>query len=267
MTLHGFAVKLPRNWPAIGFMILLPVITLMSLAWFADPSPPLCDKGDQSGLVCIRNWFNAAGNLLAVVVATIAATFALGSFKEAQRQSDLSSLAPLERRIEIALRLQTISRRLLVGWQRMITSSDKIYDILHQKKFDEILRSVARFNHAYNTFEKASDELQIYAHQTSMDLDLYEIANSLNKYHFEFTSLIREYNLFFPELNFDNDKFEELNKFVISTTTSNIENIRNFRSLNPETIRKINSMSMELQEIILKTHQDRSKIIASARRR
>jgi hypothetical protein len=70
-----------------------------------DFGPEWCEV-KESGLACVRNWFNAAGNILAVVAAIAAAGFAWAGVKATTRETELSLIPRIAERLQ---KLHTIT--------------------------------------------------------------------------------------------------------------------------------------------------------------
>src|SRR3954452_2388063 len=88
-------VSVRDNWPVVVFttgLIIVVVLTLIS------DGPGWCDT-EEAGVVCGREWVNAAGKLLTVVVAIIAAAFAYAQVIAARRQADVATLPALDQRL------------------------------------------------------------------------------------------------------------------------------------------------------------------------
>lgn len=79
---------------ALAFM----ATSITTRVGWCDAAPKPGEAGETI-LVCVRNWANAVGNLIAALIAAGAAYFAFGSFAATRRQADLASLPSLETRI------------------------------------------------------------------------------------------------------------------------------------------------------------------------
>lgn len=103
------------------FLILLGCLILANIILQGIEYPGWCEASEK-GAVCLRNWFNAVGNLLAFLGAGIAAYFALGQVRAAERQVAftsrqlaLASLPMNEARISISKRLRSLASPLRTG--------------------------------------------------------------------------------------------------------------------------------------------------------
>ncbi|KAB1071522.1 hypothetical protein [Methylobacterium planeticum] len=81
---------------SLAFVLVLPLAA--SLAYLTRPSGEFwwCDKNDRSGVVCVRNWLNAVGNLGALIIAGGAAAAAYGQYTAAKQQPELAQLPSIE---------------------------------------------------------------------------------------------------------------------------------------------------------------------------
>lgn len=77
----------PRyQWPAAFFCLTLLISVPVAVV---STGPGWCDR-DELPVVCTRNWFNAAGNILTVIVAVAAAGLAYSQVLAARRQADIA---------------------------------------------------------------------------------------------------------------------------------------------------------------------------------
>lgn len=84
-------------------------VVFLAIVITTTPNLPGWCQPDEAGVVCLRNWVNAAGNIFAVIVAGVAAYFALGSMKAAVQQTRLGVIPLLTSRYELAKSLLTMT--------------------------------------------------------------------------------------------------------------------------------------------------------------
>src|SRR5215203_2409924 len=102
--------ELRQNWLSVAYVIALALLALVLIA--TEPvqnDSLLCAKDELAIAVCLRNWANAAGNLLTGFVALAAAIFAFGQWQEARKARRTGAALPAqEKQLNQAAELHTL---------------------------------------------------------------------------------------------------------------------------------------------------------------
>jgi hypothetical protein len=162
-------MRLKDQWPAAAFASGLFAVTLTLLIAHISDAQAWCSAEDKSVAVCLREWASASGNILAVIVALLAAWIAYRQFRTSARQAELPLI---ERRIEITRNVRAICSS--VGANMFtITSHIPLFGrAISEGAVFSMFNVCLKMLNAYYELGKNADELDKLKRSNIMDFDL-----------------------------------------------------------------------------------------------
>lgn len=172
-----FVNYIKRYW--LTSLFLMSIIAASSIMTFGTAAPEnyFCAADDKSVAVCIRNWVNSGGSIMAVLVAVAAAAIGLGQLNANRKQVSASILAPLADRLADISKMHSITCNIY----------NELYTLIrHLKKLEEYVEQgvdhIALTREANNVvnqerkIENSRDELELLANNIRMHHDLSKAA-------------------------------------------------------------------------------------------
>lgn len=117
---------LPSIIFGLGLFALAAAVVVVSIS----TATGWCDEGEKTAK-CLRDWLSPAANILAVIVASVAAYFALGSYRGTKRQADAALAIQLADRISHLSALQAAINEFWLPLDFLMNSAARANRICH----------------------------------------------------------------------------------------------------------------------------------------
>ncbi|QFU15218.1 hypothetical protein [Microvirga thermotolerans] len=137
------------HWPVIFLFSCFGFLGLLFVGSALSDANALCGPDERiNPAICARNWVNAAGNLVAVIGAFLAAAFAYRQYREARRQTAIAHLPMAEATLLIARQIHGTLVGATIALKSMRDAVEAILEelSLEEPDLDRILIAVRHYS-------------------------------------------------------------------------------------------------------------------------